>query len=304
MLKPQYTRLEAVQGIDQRQNCAKHHTVSGEIMYKDILVLINEELGRETLINTAAQFASQYNARLSGMFVSIHHDIGLPPFGLVAVDRVLKSAERDKQLYTDAVEQFKKITEKQGIKTHWIADTQALPPLQASRYVDLMIASQPQDDARSGDNSFSLLNSLVLQSGKPVMLIPTDWQGGAPGKNIVLGWDQARESARAVGDAMPLLQLADKVHVITVVPANQEQPSLTGISNYLSARGVKNEFHLLSKDKQHSTTAKVIQNLGETMQADLYVMGGYGHSKFREVVLGGVTRHMIQHCNAPVLLSH
>ncbi|MFT5137640.1 MAG: nucleotide-binding universal stress UspA family protein [Arenicella sp.] len=273
-------------------------------MYKDILVLISEEQGRENLINTAAQFANQYGARLSGMFVSIHHDLWLPPFGLVAVDRVLKYAERDKQLYTDAVEQFNKISEQHGIKSNWISDAQAQPPLQASRYVDLVIASQLQDDVQSGDNSFSLLNSLVLESGKPVMLIPTDWQAGAPGKNIVLGWDEARESARAVGDAMPLLQAAENVHVAAVVPANQEQPSLASISDYLSAREVPNEFHLLSKDKQHSTTAKVIQALGETLQADLYVMGGYGHSKFREVVLGGVTRHMIQHCNAPVLLSH
>ena len=273
-------------------------------MYKDILVLISEESGRENLINTAAQFASQHDARLSGMFVSIHHDTGLPPFGLVAVDRVLKSAERDKQLYADSVEQFKQISEQQGINSNWIADTRAQPPLQASRYVDLVIASQLQDDVRSGDNSFSLLNSLVLESGKPVMLIPNDWQAGAPGKSIVLGWDQARESARAVGDAMPLLQAAEKVHVAAVVPANQAAPNLTGISDYLSARGVQSEFHLLSKDKQHNTTAKVIQALGKTMQADLYVLGGYGHSKFREVVLGGVTRHMIQHCNAPVLLSH
>ena len=273
-------------------------------MYKDILVCISEESGRENLINTAAQLANQHNARLSGMFVSIHHNIGLPPFGLVAVDRVLKSAERDKQLYGDAAEQFKKITEQQGINTHWIADTRAQSPLQASRYVDLVIASQLQDDVQSGDNSFSMLNSLVLESGKPVMLIPTDWQAGAPGKSIVLGWDQTRESARAVSDAMPLLQAADMVHVAAVVPADQQAPNLTGISDYLSARGVQNEFHLLSKDKQHSSTAKVIQGLGQTKQADLYVMGGYGHSKFREVVLGGVTRHMIQHCNAPVLLSH
>lgn len=273
-------------------------------MYKDILVCINQEQGRENLIAAAAQFASQHNARLSGMFVSIHYDMLLPPFGLVAADRVLKSAERDKQLYADAVEQFQKITEQQGIKTNWIADTQAQSPLQAARYVDLVIASQLQDDVRSGDNSFTLLNSLVLESGKPVILIPADWQADTLGKSIVLGWDQARESARAVGDAMPLLQAADKVHVAAVVPAKQEEPNLDRISEYLSERGVQNELHILSKDKQHSTTAKVIQDLGESIQADLYVLGGYGHSKFREIVLGGVTRHMIQHCSAPVLLSH
>lgn len=273
-------------------------------MYKDILVYISEEQGRENLIRTAAQFASQHNARLSGMFVSIHDNRPLPPFGLIAVDQVLKSAERDKQLYADAVEQFDKITKHHGIKGNWIADTDALTPLQASRYVDLVTASQLQEDVLSGDNSFSLLNSLVLESGKPVMLIPTDWQAGAPGKSIVLGWDQARESARAVSDAMPLLQAADKVHVAAVVPANQQAPNLAHISDYLSSRGVQNELHLLNKDKRQSTTAKVIQDLGETMDADFYVLGGYGHSKFREVVLGGVTRHMIQHCNAPVLLSH
>ncbi|MFT5612114.1 MAG: hypothetical protein ACI9WC_000569 [Arenicella sp.] len=170
-------------------------------------------------------------------------------------------------------EQFNKINEQQGIETNWISDTQAQAPLQAARYVDLVIASQLQDDVQSGDNSFSLLNSLVLESGKPVMLIPTDWQAGSPGKNIVLGWDQARESARAVGDAMPLLQGSENAHVATVVPADQEQPSVASISDYLSAREMQNECHLLSKDKQHSTTAKVIQALGESLQADLYVMG-------------------------------
>ena len=94
-------------------------------MYKGILVLISEEQGRENLINTAAQFASRHGARLSGMFVSIHHDLLLPPFGLVAVDRVLKYAERDKQLYADAEEQFNKIREQLGIKSNWISGAQA-----------------------------------------------------------------------------------------------------------------------------------------------------------------------------------
>jgi nucleotide-binding universal stress UspA family protein len=161
-----------------------------------------------------------------------------------------------------------------------------------------------QEDIESGDNSFSLLNSLVLESGKPVLIIPPEWQSGVPGKNIVLGWDQAREAVRAIGDAMPLLQAADKVDVAAVVADKQDATRLNRISDYLSERGVKNEFHQLSKNKEHRTTAKVIMGLGETVGADLYVLGGYGHSKFREIVLGGVTRHMIEHCTAPVLLAH
>lgn len=273
-------------------------------MYKDILVCIGEEQGRESLINTAIQLARQHNARLTGMFVSLHNETLLPAYGLVAVDRVLKSAERDKELYRDAAEQFKKATEQYAIKVAWIADTPTQAPLQVSSYVDLVITSQLQYNTRSGDNSFSLLNSLVLQSGKPVMLVPSEWRGSTVGKNIVVAWDQTREAIRAVSDAMPLLLAADKVNITTVVPSKQDESSFSGISDYLSARGVNNEFHALSKDKRNNTTAKVITNLGETIQADLYVLGGYGHSKFREIVFGGVTRHMIEHCSAPVLLSH
>lgn len=273
-------------------------------MYKDILLCISEEQGRENLISDAAEFAKQHNARLSGMFLSVHQDSMLPAFGLIAVERALHVAEQARIVCAEAHERFLSITKQKQVEAVWLEIEGETPALSAARYTDLIMTSQVQSDPVTGDSSAGMINSLLLESAKPLLLLPADWQTGVLAKRVVVGWDESREAMRAVHDALPLLQAAENVYVLTVTPAAEKQPGTSPLIDYLSARGVTCEFHAISKEHDRQKSAQLLLTAGDAHKADLYVLGGYGHSRFREVVLGGVTRHMIQHSNTPVFLSH
>ncbi|MBT8114975.1 MAG: universal stress protein [Arenicella sp.] len=273
-------------------------------MYKDILLCVSEEQGRENLITVAAEFAKQHGSRLTGMFKSLHEESTLPVFGLVAVEQTLHAAEHARELYADTREQFKTITQQKGVDAQWLDIDQVASPLEAARYTDLIMASQVQKEPNTGENSISLINSLLLESAHPIVLLPTDWEKGVQAKRFILGWNESREAMRAVQDAMSLLQAAEKVYVLTIVAEAEKQVGGSPLTDYLRARDVNCEFHSFIKDYDHSRSAEMLLESGDAYNADLYVLGGYGHSRLREVVLGGVTRHMIQHSNAPVLFSH
>ena len=247
-------------------------------MYKDILLCISEEQGRENLINGAADFAKQHNARLSGMFVSVHRDSVMPAFGLIAVDRILHSAEQAKTVYAEAREQFKSITKQKQLDAVWLEIDEAPSALSSAHYTDLIVTSQVQPDPVTGDSNFGMINSLLLESAKPLLLLPVDWQGGIASRRIIVGWNESREAIRAVHDALPLLQAADKVYVMAVVPEALKQGSNSPLIDYLSARDVTCEFHAVSKDFDHQTSAELLLGSGDAYDADLYVLGGYGHS--------------------------
>ena len=105
---------------------------------------------------------------------------------------------------------------------------------------------------------------------------------------------------------MPLLKLADHVDAVTVnyETDDQELIKMSDISNYLSRRNVVNHFHSAVTDEHHDTPEKVLMNFAGTRSADLIVVGGYGHTRLREIILGGATRNLSKHSTVPVLFSH
>ena len=140
-----------------------------------------------------------------------------------------------------------------------------------ARYADLtIIGQQPPSGPDATEDSFADL--LVMRFGRPVLVLPHIGAKKPIGKHIVVAWNASREAARAVGDAMPLLERSDKVDVMSV--ANQIDPGDV-LLNYVADNG-----------------------------ANLMVMCAYGHSRVREMIPDGVTRHMLEHMTVPVLMSH
>ena len=149
-----------------------------------------------------------------------------------------------------------------------------------------------------------LAEEVVLTSGKPILVIPYIGAGKAMGKRVLVAWDASREAARAVADAMPMLEQADEVMVLAVNPGNGAHGAEPGadIALHLARHGIKAEAqHIEAHD---ISVADVLLSRVADLSVDLIVMGAYGHSRLREIILGGVTRQVFEQMTVPVLMTH
>ncbi len=126
------------------------------------------------------------------------------------------------------------------------------------------------------------------------------------GRNVLVAWNGSREATRAVNDALPILERADKVTVLAVNPGKNgndhgDIPS-ADIALHLARHGVKAEASQTVSDELE--VGSIILSRISDLGADLVVMGAYGHSRMRELMMGGVTRDLLRHMTVPVLMSH
>ncbi len=145
-----------------------------------------------------------------------------------------------------------------------------------------------------------------MTSGRPVLVVPYIGPGKSVATHVLVGWNASREATRAVNDAIPLLQRAKKVTVLAVDPeggteGHGEVPS-ADISLHLARHGIKVEAaQTVTGDID---VGDALLSRASDLGADLIVVGAYGHSRMREFILGGVTRHLLQHMTVPILISH
>jgi nucleotide-binding universal stress UspA family protein len=169
---------------------------------------------------------------------------------------------------------------------------------------DIVIVGQPiaEDATRTDD---ALLDGVLFRSGRPLLMLPRWDEARAWGKNIMIAWKDVREAARAVSDAMPVLRRAETVCVVTVSHGSHlERPlerSAERLLRHLGRFGVAAESRAVLNDGPDG--AAILDQVA-LWSADLLVIGGYGHSRLRERVFGGVTRTAIRHSPIPVLMSH
>lgn len=174
-----------------------------------------------------------------------------------------------------------------------------------ARHADLSIMVRP-----GGSKPFEYRNALfegvLFGSGRPVMIVPPNWKGEHIGKRVVVAWNGKRESARALADAMPLLEGAEAIYVVTI----DAKPSYSGvgpapgedITAHLARRGLKVELRNL--DGLGQGEMETLIGEARAVDADLIVMGGYGRTRLSEMVFGGMTRTMAEKGPLPILLSH
>lgn len=178
------------------------------------------------------------------------------------------------------------------------------------RASDLVIVGQVDHAKIDHDKTADLLardlpEQVVMHSGRPVLIVP--YAGGFQdlGKNVLIAWDGTREAAMALRDALPLL---DKTSRVTLVSLRKEGAAedagelhVPEMIAWLMRHGIE------AKAERYPTAvgfADTLLSCAATMSADLMVMGGYGHARVRELVLGGVTREILAHMTVPVLMAH
>lgn len=277
---------------------------------KDILVLLDGGDGDAARIDVAARLAQRRDGRLTGLLLAA--DPPLPgfieaglPADLRAERRAVAAAEADaaRQAFEDAARRH-------GVLDHAEWRESAGDPTETAtlhgRYADLVVAGQPDPQADS-DRLRPRVEDLLFDCGRPVLVVPYAGRFDTVGERIVVGWNASREAARAVGDAMPLLEAARRVTVLAVNPQRGGTAGLgdapgADIARHLSRHGCVVEAAQVSTDQIDSGEAML--NVVSDEAADMVVMGAYGRSRLREMILGGMTRFMLRCATVPVLMSH
>lgn len=276
-------------------------------MLKDIIVhLDGSEEGDIRLAQTEA-IATQFHARLIGLYTN-----PLPEYPYVlAIQSGLAPAE--------PIFEFEKAARERGdlamarIKEHFAhltishdirridAGLSELPSFCASqaRWADLFVSILPYHGESSWDE---LVETVLFESGHAVYLIPPQFKAKGSIRNILVAWRDTRESARAIVEAIPFMKAAGRVRIATVDSERENSKIASALTTYLDRHDVKAEFRSIAASDK--TIADVLLNEAHAMEADLIVMGAYGHSRFREWILGGTTREMIERSDLPILLAH
>jgi nucleotide-binding universal stress UspA family protein len=156
-----------------------------------------------------------------------------------------------------------------------------------------------------GDSSSrDFMIDMLFAAGGPLLLVPTNWQSAAPIKRAIVAWDASVAAARALRDALPLLQDAVSVEVLSILGEKEiaAEPSGSDVARRLASHC--RDVSVSSLPVLDRGVAATLFDRARETGADLLVMGGYGHSRLREFILGGVTRDMLSHTDIPTLLSH
>ncbi|MCT4553110.1 MAG: universal stress protein [Pelagimonas sp.] len=173
-----------------------------------------------------------------------------------------------------------------------------------ARFADLVVLPKPYGDDH-GVELEPVIEAAMFEGQVPVLVVPDDVTPPHRPQRVVLAWNESSEALRAARAALPVLRGAELVHVVVVDPPqhgpNRSDPGGM-LSQFLARHGVKAEINVLSKTLPRVSDV-LLRHVGD-VDADLIVMGAYGHSRFREAILGGATRHMLERANVTVLMAH
>lgn len=276
--------------------------------YKTILLHLNDPNRAASLLQVAAPLVRQSSAHLIGCFVMPSVKVfGSSSYGTGMVRGYVA------KLAAEAVpiqRAFELACRDQGFASEWrqidAGNRSAVEAvIDLGRSVDLIIASQ-----RDPDGNYGVVidepERLAIESGRPVLFVPCVGQFPTVGRRILIAWNGRREAARAVFDALPLLKRADLVRVLWIHPNDEPRPagdiSTADIVAALARHGVSCEVAAtMAGDRAVADT--LLARIAEE-DADLLVMGAYGHSRIMEFVLGGATRDVLAQMTVPVLMSH
>jgi nucleotide-binding universal stress UspA family protein len=278
--------------------------------YRNLLVQVDDSRGCARRIELAVELATAHDAHLTGVYIvsepspaSFVHPY-LPP-------DVTASLQQELRARADAaLARFGEVAGRNQIAFETRVDrvlyTEIADALATNaRYADLVILGQHDPDDPAAGPRY-LPEQVILGCGRPALVVPYIGPAATFGERAMVAWDASREAARAVNDALPLLERAKAVSVVSVNPSERpfghgEEPG-ADIGLHLARHGIKVEVERV-EERELDTANAILSHLAH-VGADLLVMGAYGHSRMREFVLGGVTRTILAEMTVPVLMSH
>jgi len=284
---------------------------NGAMSYQSILVHIDDGERVVTRLGAAARLARSFDAELIGAYAVPTRAIA-PSVSAVLPDSVVQQRLADMGEAQDAAESlFRAAAQRARVAAvEWRAPAgDAIPTLvDHARCTDLVVIGQREPGEEHAAFSESLANAVVLQSGRPVLAVPFTGTGATLGTTVLVTWNGTRESARALADAMPLLARAERVHLLSIDTADDDNATPSDMHRHERVSAWL-RFHGIDAQSMHhrwpdaDVGALILSQAADT-GADLIVMGAYSHSRLQELVLGDVTRDVLDAMTVPVLMSH
>jgi nucleotide-binding universal stress UspA family protein len=275
---------------------------------KDVIVHIPVDRPAEPVVDCALAVAEVFGSHLTGVvgaYQAINPDIVVGP--TAANFSLPTEYNTDPQQANNRLDQFLNAAKQAGVasKTGCVTDSPFLANRtlgQISRLYDLSIVAQPDSERPTHDGS--LPEAVLFSSGAPMLMVPYIHSGPLKMERVLICWNGGRQSARAVHDSLPFLQRAKAIDVVTINGSEMagSETSPTALLAHLARHDLSATFRpgTAAAADVHNAILSIAADNG----SDLLVMGGYGHSRFREFILGGVTRGMFESLTIPALMSH
>ena len=282
---------------------------------RDILVTVDASAAGEGRLRLALALARSRKARLTALYVLPEPRSEAPPIGRgpvppsTAAWMPATSSEseppRDPERAEETERLFRRELRSSRLEGEWcLLDERDMRELvEYANASDLTILGQESSEA-PGDGLSP--DAIIVEVGRPVLIVPYAGKFEMVGRRALIAWDGSREAARALGDALPLIEGANVVTVIYVGAGEREleraQPRLDRIVRHLQRHAVKATAE--ETPRGEIAISDLLLSRAADLGADLIVAGAYHHSRLREALLGGVSRGLLQHTTVPVLMSH
>lgn len=278
-------------------------------MYKTILMHCNDKRRIDTLLVPAIRLAETFEAHLTALSVVPPVVVtGAPNGPPLVIDAHCERYRAENPAMRGVFEQASR---GRAFVGEWRdAEAREAPVLDVvleyGRCADIIVASQTDSEWAESD-SLDVAEDLAVEAGRPVLIVPNSPAGpDCLGRKVLVAWNGRREAARAVFDALPLLQKAEQVTVIWVNPQSDQEPVQDLPTTDICATLARHEVRCDStaERKPQKNVGETLLACAEELGADLIVMGCYGHRRWRECIFGGASRHVLSHATLPVLMSH
>jgi nucleotide-binding universal stress UspA family protein len=276
---------------------------------RSLLTILTEAATAQHVLEAAAEFAARTDAHLDVLSLGLDRtQIGYSYIGGAAVlaEMSMERAEAEAEALDAAARTVLNRQDARWAAEAAVAQMGGMADLVAlrARYCDLVILPRPHGRDRDGQGG-AVVEASLFEGHAPVMVLPEGKGVPAPGGQVVVAWNQSREAMTAVRAAMPFLKAAREVSIAVVDPQpwGPERSDPGGmLCQFLVRHGIKAEVSVLAKTLPD--VADVLIRHVRDRDAGLLVMGAYTHSRLREAILGGATRHMLERAETPVLMAH
>ena len=276
-------------------------------MIKDIVVNLSVGEKPGPARDYAVSLAAAFDAHLAG--IAFLYDPIVPVSGAGYIPaNVIDAQERDNEQATRAaLDQFNAACARAGVSAEPLTLSASYGGVgeqfgRIARRFDLAVVGQAEPETSAVEEVIA--ESALFESGRPVIVVPYIQKAPLKLNNAMVCWDGSRAAARAIADSMPLLAKSERVNVVIVTNERGKQDEIEGadIGAHLARHGLNVEIRRTALGD--IDVADVLLSHAADAGSDFIVMGGYGHSRLREFVLGGVTRSILRSMTAPVLMAH
>jgi nucleotide-binding universal stress UspA family protein len=276
-------------------------------MIKDIVVNLSVTKGGGPAGDYAVSVASMLSAHLAGVAFVYDPIVPVSATGYIPAEVIERQQADNEADAKSAIDRFAQATGRAGLSAEPLTITASLAGAgqqfgRIARRLDLAVVGQAEPEIGAIENIIA--ETTLFESGRPMIMVPYIQKGPLKLNKVMVCWDGSRQAARAIGDAMPLLAKAGRVEIVIIANDPGKQDEIEGIDmgQHLARHGLKVEVQRIPGGDVD--VADALLSHAADSGADFLVMGGYGHSRLREFVLGGVTRTIFHSMTVPTLMAH